>query len=942
MSEVKKLNKQQLEAVKHGSGPLLVIAGAGTGKTTVITERVKWLIAEKLAQPSEILALTFTEKAAREMEERIDVALPYGYTQMWVMTFHAFGDRVLRDEGLAIGLDTGYQPMTEADSVNLIRRHIFDFDLDQYRPLGNPAKFISALLQHFSRLQDEDVTAEEYLKHTQNELSQAYKTYTELKIKNGALDFGDLIFYTLKLFRTRSQILSQYQSKFKYILVDEFQDTNYAQNELVKLLAGKPANLTVVADDDQAVYRWRGAAISNVVQFKKTYPKAKLVTLTQNYRSTQEILDRAYTLIQHNNPDRLEAKEGIDKKLIAVRQVAGEPVEFIHADRVENEADAVAKKIRELLDAGHFTLTPKDFAILVRANAHAEAFTRALSRNGLPYQFLGPGRLFKQSEIKDLIAYLQVVADFTNDAALYRVLSQEYFNLAARDLIVLTNFAKKNNLSVFETCETAANKLYLSSDTKDTLKQVVDLVHQHQGLARRQTAGQILYGFLIQTGMLKAILDYRHPIDERRAANMMKFFNKLKSFESEHEDASVRAVVDWLDLAAQLGESPMATDTDWTQNDAVNILTVHSAKGLEFPVVFLVNLVAQRFPTSERQETVPIPGELIKEILPEGDFHLQEERRLAYVGMTRARDRLFLTAADYYGEAKRIKKLSPFIVEALGESAVQLSSNLTVQPSLLDWQLASQPPQPAKGDQSITVNYLSYSQIQTFLDCPLHYKAKYILKIPTPPSAASTFGNTIHAVLRDFYRDPSVDILKLLEKHWTNEGYDNQKHAQLYFARGKKYLHQFVKHQYDPRVKPAKLEEPFTVPLTDNLKIGGKIDRVDVLADSLVQIIDYKTSIKSLTEKEASEDLQLSFYALAATRIPEPPFGQAPERVKLSLYYFEEDKWVTTTRTPEQLQAAIEQIQNYADQIAHSDFKCCGSALCKICDFKILCDGAAD
>jgi len=338
----KKLNKQQLEAVRHENGPLLIIAGAGTGKTTVISERVSYLILEKKINPSEILALTFTEKAALEMEERIDKKMPYGYTQMWISTFHSFCDRILRQEAIHVGLNPNYKLLTEAECILLIRTNLFKFDLNYFRPLGNPNKFLSGLIQHFSRLKDEDISPNEYLRWAQGqkatlrlrsgienknqkddkdeiekniELANAYEAYEELKTKEGVMDFSDLISNTLSLFRARKNILKNYQNQFKYILVDEFQDTNYVQNQLAQLLAGEKKNITVVGDDDQSIYRFRGSSISNIIQFKKHYPKAKIITLTQNYRSTKEILDRSYDLIQNNNPDRLEIKEKIDKKL---------------------------------------------------------------------------------------------------------------------------------------------------------------------------------------------------------------------------------------------------------------------------------------------------------------------------------------------------------------------------------------------------------------------------------------------------------------------------------------------------------------------------------------------------------------------------------------------------------------------------------------------------
>ncbi|KKR69552.1 MAG: hypothetical protein UU12_C0043G0008 [Candidatus Woesebacteria bacterium GW2011_GWA2_40_7b] len=715
-----KLNKEQIEAIKFGTGPLLIIAGAGTGKTTVITERIKYLIFSKKAEPSEILALTFTEKAAREMEERVDVAMPYGYTQMWIMTFHSFCDKILRREALHIGLDPRYKLMTEAESVQLLRNNLFKLDLNYFRPLGNPNKFLSGMLQHFSRLQDEDVSPKDYLKWIKKsdsdfekwqELAKAYKAYDEIKVKENVMDFGDIIVKTLKLFRDRPNILKEYQKQFKYLLVDEFQDTNFAQNELVKLLVGKTGNITVVGDDDQSIYKFRGAAVSNIVQFRKSFSKTKIVVLTKNYRSTQEILDRSYDLIQHNNPDRLEVVENVNKKLTAEKidptspkASRGEAIEFIHADRVENEADLIAKKISELINQStNQPINYKDVAILVRANNHSEPIGRALSRHGIPYQFLGPGRLFKQPEIVDLISYLKVLYNFTDSVAFYRLLSIDHFRITGRELAELGNYARKNNLSLFESAEKIGG---------ESIKNILEIIKKHLDLVKKNTAGQLLYYFLEETGLLQKLLSPESAEAEKRAKNISKLFDKLKSYEADHEDSSVTAVVDWLDLSMELGESPLATNEDWTEINAVNILTVHSAKGLEFPVVFIVNLVGQRFPTNERREQIPIPDELIKEVLPVGDYHLEEERRLFYVGMTRAKERLFLTAADYYGEGKREKKLSPFIFEALGEKSVASEKWLVAseQLSLLDYKPHEPPVTSHK--PPLQIDYLSYSQIE--------------------------------------------------------------------------------------------------------------------------------------------------------------------------------------------------------------------------------------
>ncbi|MCL4417016.1 MAG: ATP-dependent helicase [Actinobacteria bacterium] len=556
MTNVKSLNEDQAAAIKHKDGPLLIIAGAGSGKTTVITERIKSLILEKGVHLSEILALTFTEKAAREMEERIDVSLPYGYTQMWISTFHAFCDRILRNEAIHIGLNPSYKLLTEAEAVLFLRLNLFKFNLNYFRPLGNPNKFIEGMLQHFSRLRDEDISPTDYIEWTKksarkimdeseeieikknSELANAYKTYEELKAKEGVMDFSDLISNTLKLFRTRKNILKNYQENFKYILIDEFQDTNFAQNELAILLTGDRKNITVTGDDDQSIYRFRGAAISNIIQFRTHFPDCKIIVLSKNYRSTQEILDRSYDLIQNNNPDRLEIKESVNKKLVSQRGIKGREVELLFGERVEDEAELVAKKIQELTTSNNAKYKFSDFAILVRANDHSQPFTRAFERANIPFQFLGPGRLFHQEEIKDLISYLKVLYNFEDSASLYRLINHPIFGLEAKDIAVVLNFAKKRNLCLFEALE-KADEIFLKEESKEKIKKITVMITKHLKLVPKDTAGQILYYFLEESGLLKKYLSVSADLEGRKAQNIAKFFDKLKTFEAENSDASL-------------------------------------------------------------------------------------------------------------------------------------------------------------------------------------------------------------------------------------------------------------------------------------------------------------------------------------------------------------------------------------------------------------------
>ncbi|OGH24349.1 MAG: hypothetical protein A3B47_01120 [Candidatus Levybacteria bacterium RIFCSPLOWO2_01_FULL_39_24] len=951
MTENKALNPQQIAAIKHLQGPLLIIAGAGTGKTTVITERIKYLILKKNILSSQILALTFTDKAAREMEERVDIAMPYGYTQMWISTFHAFCDRILRQDAHAIGLDPGYKLISEAESILLLRQNIFNIGLNLFRPLGNPTKFLDALLTHFSRLKDEDVSPKEYLEwvkkqksgeETQQylELANSYKKYEELKIKEGVMDFSDLISNTLLLFRKRKNILKKYQKQFKFILVDEFQDTNYAQNELAILLAGDDKNITVVADDDQSIYRFRGAAVSNVLQFKKSFPKAKVVTLNNNYRSTQPILDAAYRLIQHNNPNRLEVVEGIDKKLKSHSPASEKDIELIHEIRSEDEADKIARTIKDLTEKKY---EYKDFAILVRANNHASLITTALQRHRIPFQFLGPGYLFQQEEIKDLIAYLAFLTNLSDSVSLFRVLSMDVFEIPYVELNYLLNFAKRKNLTLFETLFNVEQS-FLKPATQEKLIRFREMAVRHLEKSKKDSAGQILYYFLIDSKLFEILSSSNSIGEERRVQNIAKFFDRIKSFETERPDANIFILYEWLNLMLQMGDSPTAADVDIKDKNVVNILTVHSSKGLEFKVVFMVNLVSDRFPSRERSEKIPLPDGILKEnILSESDFHLEEERRLFYVGVTRAKERLYFTAADYYGTGKRIRKLSPFIYDALPNLLEEKLESKTQQLSLPEVlsvyreETAGQEEKPP-----LKISYVTFSNLQMFDICPLHYKAKVIFNLPTPPAAVQSFGISIHNTLYNFYKQiseratPSLkQLLKIFKEEWMSEGYSGKRHEEERFAQGIKLLEEFYKTDCSKPTKPLQLEYPFNFILKNGVKVFGKIDRIDKKGKG-IEIIDYKTGGEN-PKAETAHELQLAIYALAATRVKDKILNRNPKDITLTLHFLDGNTKKTMSFEKKDLDKLESELIEKIAEIEKSDFKCSKSVLCINCEYKILC-----
>ena len=483
------LNLQQREAVSYTNGSSVILAGAGSGKTRVLVYKVLYLIKEKKVDPYSVLMITFTNKAAGEMKERILRILNPGSRLGFAGTFHSFCAQILRRNGEAIGLTSRFNIYDENDQLDLIKQILKKMESKKFTP--------SYFLNRISAAKNQLISEKKYLElfsdYNASLVAEVYSLYQKGLEKNKAVDFDDLLVKTVDLFIKNPVVLTKYQERYRYILVDEFQDTNYAQNELAIILAGKSRNLTVCGDDDQSIYRFRGAAVSNIVQFRKNFKRSKVVVLTKNYRSTQEILDRAYGLIQNNNPDRLEAVEKIDKRLTSQVAKDGEEITFIHADRVENEADLVAKKIEEVKTQGHYDW--KDFAILVRANAHSEPFGRALSRHGIPSQFLGPGRLFRQPEIVDLISYLKVIYNFEDSVSFYRLLSLEYFDVSSRDLAAIGNYAKRYNLSLFEACE-KIDDIFVGKETKKKVKKLLEIILKHLKLARRETAGQLLYYFL--------------------------------------------------------------------------------------------------------------------------------------------------------------------------------------------------------------------------------------------------------------------------------------------------------------------------------------------------------------------------------------------------------------------------------------------------------------
>jgi len=963
---LKGLNEEQKMAVTHQEGPLLIVAGAGTGKTMVITRRLAWLIFSGLAKPDEILALTFTDKAAEEMEERVDVLLPYGYVDLWISTFHSFGERILKDNALEIGLDPNFKLLTPVDAWQLIRQNLNQFKLNYYRPLGSPTRFLQALVQHFSRLKDENVKPGEYLELAEKKIKQAkneqekeeaekmlevanaYQVYEKIKEQEGYLDFGDLIIKTLELFQKRPSILEKYRKKFKYILVDEFQDTNWAQYELLKLLAAPKNNLTVTGDDDQSLYRWRGAAYTNLIQFSKDYPQTKIIVLKENYRNKQNILDLAYKFIQLNNPDRLEAqlaekKEteiSLTKKLKTVRKGKG-IIQHLHLKTQEEEANEVVKKIINLKKENRQLLW-SDFAILVRANDYADLFVQKLSQTEIPHQFIASRGLYRKPEIMDLISFLKLLDNYHESTALYRFISLPIFHFDSLDLMNLMHYSRRKNLSLFETFE-QSNILAIKPETKKEIAKILEIVRKFTELAKKKTVGQVLYQFIEESGLLKIWSKEKTSEDYERIAHLRQFFKKIEEFERTNEDCSIKAFIEQINLEMEAGEEGALKGLIEEGPEAVKVMTVHQAKGLEFSYVFIVNLVDKRFPSIERKEPIEVPVELIKEIIPEGDYHLQEERRIFYVAMTRARDGLFFTSAEDYGGTRK-KKVSRFLqeiglvreIEPIHSQQQKLKLTLpTIDKSLLK----------NRENVEILPQKFSFTQLQVFEICPKQYKYAYTLNLPRRPKFTFSFGHSIHNTLRDFYlryqetkKIPTLEeLLEIYEKNWIDEWYESKEQELERKEKGRQSLIEFYKKHEGKFKIPKFIEQGFNIKI-GNYTLKGFIDRVDVLETKKdksgfdrVEVIDYKTG--EVPKEKRSEIDQLLIYALAVREV----FHDLP--VKLTYYYIDTNQAITIDNFEDDLTQFKEKIKERIEEIFKSDFAATPNPWkCRNCDFREICE----
>jgi len=996
------LNPEQLRAVTHGEGPLLVVAGAGTGKTQVITRRIAWLIATRRARPSEILALTYTEKAAAEMQVRVDQLVPYGYTDTTIGTFHAFGDRLIRDYALELGLPSDVRVLSRAETIIFLREHLFAFELERYRPLGDPTRFLGALATLFSRCKDEDVSPERYSayaaelltsaaaspgdaalaeeadRHT--ELARAFASYQDLLEANGCIDFGDQVGLALRLVRSSAAARAEIQARFQYILVDEFQDTNRAQSELVSIVADRHRSLTVVGDDDQSIYRFRGAAISNILGFRERYRDARMVVLRRNYRSRPAILEVARRLIRFNDPDRLEVRAGISKDLIAERasDPAGRTVRHDTHSSSQDEADGIASEIAARIRAG---TAPRDVAILVRANSHADPILRSLDAAGVPWRFSGTSGLYARPEVRRLLAFLRSIADLGSAVDLYAVATGEPYHLGGEDLTTIVTSARRRNRTLWEVLEELDRQpglLRIKPPSRAAASRLVGDMRELSTLAHERPTSEVLYAFLRRSGTLGRLAGDASVGAEEQLRNVGRFFEIIRARSALLADDRATFVVRHLQTLIDAGDDPATADLD-PDADAVAVLTVHKAKGLEFPIVYLPGLVAGRFPIANRRDPLALPTALGNSLeAVDESVQVREERRLFYVALTRARDELVLSHAVDLGGVG-VRRVSPFVLEALDDLPGTIDPAVRSSSVIERIEAANPAVPPIAPDIRRSAHgeplTLSFSGIDDYLACPLKYKLGHVVRVPVAPHHAMIYGSALHRAVQEFHRRHArgevmtdEQLGAAFEAAWTNDGFLSRDHEDARLAAGRATLRRFRSAQLEPgAVIPAYVEREFSFALGGD-RIRGRWDRVDIepadelapataveLADTVhpdtiaptleltgrerITITDYKTSdvrdpVKA--RQRARESLQLQIYAMGYEAVS----GRLPDAVQL--HFLDTGVIGRVPVDPKRLAKGQARIAAAAAGIRAADFAARPNrTTCGYCPFRAICPSSA-
>jgi DNA helicase-2/ATP-dependent DNA helicase PcrA len=971
------LNSAQRAAVEHGEGPLLVVAGAGTGKTRVTTERIRHLLESDPSLSGEnILGLTFTDKAAHEMKSRVVKAAGDRAKNVWLSTFHSFClEKILRPA------NPNLQALDDIDHWILLRRHIAELELKHFRRLADPGEFLNDFVKFFSRCQDELVTPADYDGHVeslrreyetrknsldadarkdeeeelarQEELARAYRTSERLLRERHLVTFGAQLMQAVQLLQADPARLEELRRQYRYILVDEFQDTNIAQLDLLWLIAGGHRNIVAVGDDDQAIYRFRGASFGSFTIFLEkfcgasrtklsTASKIPLVSLTQNYRSTQRILRVAHEVISHNEKSPL-----LPPKNLSTENPDGEKIRVVEFVRPEEEAEWVASEIERL----HSSTNPwRNFAVLYRKHTHRARLLEALQRKSIPF-VIWKFSILSSTLIRDLLAYLRLMDSSADNVSCARVLAAPYWGVEPRDLVRLAERAEKNHRRpLLEGLDAAQRELPFSRGGS-RVSELLSLIASLRLVAKKSTASGVL------EALIAALTLAPLPSEEDRHY-LDRFVEFVKEWEKKSERKTLHDFIQYLNFFSEAGGDIHLDEA--LQKGAVQLMTVHAAKGLEFSHVFILHVNKREFPSGTRPVVFEFPPKLMKEEQPRGDFQVQEERRLFYVALTRARQRLTLSTI-----VNKRKKPSPFLEDFLRNGKIQKFDTVQAAPKVIvppaEETAAPAPdskiPAPLFGDvREASRAYshialwakayhpplpeplaLSASGIETYESCPMKYLFGTVWKIRGGPHASMTFGNVMHTSIKEFIgqlkqgRKMSLeDLMAVYDREWSSAGFPDEYQEEEYRREGREQLEKF--HRAMCAAPPDVLfqEKTFELPLEHEIVVTGRMDQVNRLAKGKAEIVDYKTG-KPKDAKKADGSLQLSVYALAAQDVLDL------EPARLVFYNLTSNEPVATERDAKSLEKTKQKISEVADQIRAGDFPARPGFLCGYCDYKPLC-----
>ena len=966
-----KLNPAQHRAITHGNGPLLVIAGAGTGKTRVITERIRHLLeTDQTLHGENILGLTFTKKAAGEMKARVVKAVGERGKDVVLSTFHSFCETLLKES------DPNRVALEQVDHWILLRRNLARLKLDKFRRLAEPGQFLSDFIQFFSRCQDELVSSDDYqafadqlsselaaekdsldedtckerAEHValQQEIARAYHASEEILREKRAVALNGLIAEAVTLLKSDTKKCRQLQERFKHILVDEFQDTNIAQLELLHLLSVDRRNIVVVGDNDQAIYRFRGASFGSFKLFLQRFANWQegqdsspfRVALMDNYRSTPNILRVATQAISMN-----EVSPEFPKKVLQSNKPEGEKIRIVELDAPEDEAAWVADELQRLHAAGR---RRKDFAVLYRQHAHRNHLVEELCLRKIPF-VISKLSILEHPLVRDVLAYLHLIARPFDDIACARVLSAPAWHLSAPDLVRLAERAgRKRTIALYDVLQSPQTNLPFDP-SHTAIAKLLEFLAEQRKTSRRRTARDIL-GDLVEWLEIHP----RASRQDRKYVNQLAQF--MKDWEPKSETGGLAEFLEYLDYFQQAGGTLSLEDD--APGDAVQLMTVHGAKGLEFPHVFLLRVNVNAFPARNRAPLFEFPDRLMKEELPEGDFHIQEERRLFYVALTRAQDRLTIASLT-----EKKGKMPVFIEDLLMDPAVKRRDLQQSAPKLKKqaprptavpvctpaselFPVSEEPPRIFSRIASWAEEFhppapdplkLSSSAVDNYRKCPQQYAFSYLWSLKEGPRAALTFGSVMHTTIKRFVDQlkkgvklPFAEVQRIYETEWTSAGFEDHYQEAEYKKDGLEQLRAFHGTMLQASPQILEQEKAFELPLANDVILTGRMDQVNSLGRNHVEIVDYKTG-KPRKDSDARKNLQLSIYALAAKEI----FEWNP--VRLVFHYLQTNQTQVTSRDSKQLDEAEKIVQEAAADIRAAQFPPNPGFICRSCAYKPIC-----